>query len=255
MAKYALLFSGGINKRRNEIRYANDLGFIYTVLTEKLQYFPQNIIVLYSDGTPIDYNNLLINTQPAKKDNFLSIMAEYNKQINKNDLFTFIASNHGGENGELCTWEDTPIYSHEFINAAANILCIKIIILGQCYGGNYTYPKNKIDNSVILSANAPEQPSYPKLAIDANGIYGVDTVNEYDEFLYNFFSYYNDSYPCGKSLNTIKKDNLILSAYKYAKNNGFLYNGRYFGGKLRQETPYIKYHLNETEISISTLCL
>jgi len=256
MVKYTFLFSGGMDNRRNYNRYANNLGFVYKVLTEKLQYLPENITVMYADGISINYDNSIINTQAAKKDNFFSKMTEYNQQITKNDLFTFVASNHGGNDGELCTWEDIPIYRIEFINAANSIACIKIIILGQCYGGNYTYPENKIYNSVILSANAPEQPSYAKIARDLKGKYMLDKINNYDEFLYNFFSYYNGSYPCGKLLKDIKKDNLILSAYKYTRDNDFLCNGINFGSKFRQETPYIKNNLDiNAKIDISTICL
>lgn len=231
MTKYALLFSGGINARYNYNRYANDLGFAYKVLTEKLQYLPQNITVMYSDGTPINYDNITINTTIATKDKFLLKIADYTQQINQNDFFTFIASNHGDKNGELCTWHDNSIERTEFINAIENIECLKIIIMGQCYGGNYTDSQNKIKNSVVLSANVSDQPSYGKIAKASNGKYVVDKNNDYDEFLYNFFSYYNESYPCGKPLNSTKTENTLLAAYEYAKNNDFWGNGIYLDGK------------------------
>ena len=253
MAKYALLFSGGIERKYNYDRYANDLIFAHKVLTEKLQYLPENIAVLYADGRALN----IIHTVPATKDNFLLKMDEYSKIINQNDLFALIVSNHGNQNGDLCTYKNSGtnkldcIQKDEVTTALNNIACKKIIILGQCYGGNYVCPDVDIKNSVILSANEPNTKSYCKLRLNAAGEFEKDINNVYDEFLYNFFSYYNDEYPCGKKLKYPKTKNSLFAAHEYAKNNDFLLNGRIHRGKIHKEVPCIKDNMNGASMILS----
>ena len=51
---YAVLFSGGGDPANNHIRYWNDLKFMYRTLVETLGVDPDNIVVLYADGTAED---------------------------------------------------------------------------------------------------------------------------------------------------------------------------------------------------------
>jgi hypothetical protein len=252
MIKYALLFSGGAYELINHPRYANNLIFAYRVLSEKLHYLPENITVIYADGKNLSNSNLIIPTYSAKKEIFMDKMKYYSELITPNDLFVFVVSNHGEKNGEIYTYRhdlnDTMslIEKEEVIDALNNINCKKVIVLGQCYGGNYTRNDVCIKNSVILSASEPDTMSYRKCKSDIDGKFVADTDNDYDEFLYNFFSYYNGSYPCGKLLNCGKPENTLSAAFEYAKNNDFLLNGKLAKGsnKIYIEIPQIKYNIN-----------
>jgi len=249
MTKYAFLYSGGVIERYNYNRYANDLGFAYKVLTEKHHYLKENVAVMYANGSTLQYDNLKIDTSPAKNNTFLAKMDEYGKIIQPDDVFTFVISNHGGENGELFSWDEAmPIQMPDVLTALNKIKCAKIILMGQCYGGNYTY--FEIENSIVVSANIPNEVSYCKMTI-GNGIYIADKSNEYDEFLYNFFSYCNGSYPCGKPLHCTEINNTVFSAYEYSKNNDFFRNGIMIGGKQYKEIPCIKCNIGATYRNIN----
>lgn len=50
MAKYAVLLSGGLNKKRNAGRYRNDLEFAYKVLREDCQYDEKYITCFFLDS-------------------------------------------------------------------------------------------------------------------------------------------------------------------------------------------------------------
>lgn len=52
--KFALLYSGGIDAGNNKIRYWNDLVLYYRMLVNVLNYHPDNVIVVYKDGTADD---------------------------------------------------------------------------------------------------------------------------------------------------------------------------------------------------------
>ncbi|MDR1459949.1 MAG: hypothetical protein LBI60_07015 [Bacteroidales bacterium] len=136
MTKYAFLYSGGGNKRYNYSRYANDLGFAYKVLTEKHHYSKENTAVMYADGSIVRYDELTINTSPAKEIYFFAMMSEYGETVHPDDVFTFVVSNHGGKNGELFSWnEKISLQMPNVITALNKIKCKKIILMGQCYGG------------------------------------------------------------------------------------------------------------------------
>lgn len=249
MTKYAFLYSGGVSERYNHSRYANDLGFAYKVLTEKYYYSKANVAVMYADGGVLQYNNLAINTFPAKRNAFLITMDDYGNKIYPDDVFTFVVSNHGDINGELYSWNEMmPIQMQDVLTALNNIQCKKIILMGQCYGGNYTC--QNIENSIVVSANMPDAVSYCKMAV-SNGKYIVDKDNDYDEFLYNFFSYCNGMYPCGKPLSCTKGNSTVLSAYEYSKNNDFLRNGIVLGSTLHIEIPCIRINVDESHRDIS----
>jgi len=92
--RYAVLFSGGINAAKNYVRYWNDLKFMYATLVETYGFDPDNITVLYANGTGRDLDMPVDDsaTQAHLEDAFdnLKEVADSNDKI-----FVFI-TNHGG---------------------------------------------------------------------------------------------------------------------------------------------------------------
>ena len=92
--KWAILFSGGINKENAHKRYWNDLAFMYSTLINEYDYDPNNIAVLYKDGKavnndmPVQYSGTQANLETV-----------FNLLRNVADLEDFIfvfSTNHGG---------------------------------------------------------------------------------------------------------------------------------------------------------------
>lgn len=244
--KYALLFSGGIDKDNNYSRYANDLGFIYEVLLGKQDYDVNNISVLFADGQAIKYNEMDINTKAASKINFNFTIDELKKTLKPEDQLLIVVSNHGCSVGTICMWGMDFITREDFVEKLNSLCCKKIFIFGQCYGGDFT--ELYIPNSIILSANLPNEVSYRSCEFlnDCQINFG-----EYDEFLYNLFSYVNGRYPDGNSLKQPKQGNSLYDAYCYAKEYDVFKDGITCKQHFLKEEPQIKEcDLSSKEIEI-----
>ena len=98
--KYALLYSGGINKAQAAIRFWNDIGATYRMLMAK-GFSPDNIVVVYKDGNPdhgySSYDNILVN-YPATAAGFQSAINQLKNRMTVRDTFVLAISNHGGGN-------------------------------------------------------------------------------------------------------------------------------------------------------------
>jgi hypothetical protein len=92
--KYAILFSGGYNANSNYGRYWNDLKFMYSTLVNTLGWDPNNIAVLYADGTakdndmPVHYSATQANLTTA-----FDLLREASGMLDT--VFVFF-TNHGG---------------------------------------------------------------------------------------------------------------------------------------------------------------
>jgi hypothetical protein len=92
--KYAILFSGGYNAWNNYGRYWNDLKFMYSTLVNTLGFDPNNIAVLYADGTakdtdmPVHYSATQANLTTA-----FDLLREASGSMDT--VFVFF-TNHGG---------------------------------------------------------------------------------------------------------------------------------------------------------------
>lgn len=244
--KYALLFSGGIDKNNNHPRYANDLGFIYEVLLEKQNYNDKSIKVLFADGQGIRYNGTTISTKAATKVNFNSTIEELKSTVKPEDQLLIVVTNHGDSLGTICTWGMDFINKEDFAETVLSLSCKKILIFGQCYGGDFI--ELNIPNSIILSANIQNSVSYCSCEVLEDGRI---TINDYDEFLYNFFSYINGEYPSGSNLKQFKQGNSIYDAYYYAKEYDVFKNGISYGTLFMKEEPQImEYGLDANEIEV-----
>lgn len=208
MAKYAVLLSGGVNNKSNEIRYNNNLGYAYTVLTKKLNYKEENIYPLYANGVDLKYNGLVIKSQLASSENFIKTLESIS--FREDDILFILVSNHGGKNDFINLWGDGITLSlKDFSGIMNKVKCKKIILFGQCHGGNIC--NYHLDNTFMMTANQAGLVSYSRIC-------SINQEPDYDEFIYHFISYYNGSYPDGTCLKTSAYDNDLELAFKYASN-------------------------------------
>lgn len=246
--KYALLFSGGVNESYNYLRYKNDLGFMYKVLLKAQGYQHNNINVLFADGQTIVYDGISISTKSATKVNFDSTVSNLEKLLNPEDQLLIAVSNHGSNDGIICTWGNGFLNKDDFLNKFSNLICKKIFIFGQCYGGDFI--NTRIPNSIILSANSKNKVSYCSAYLKQNSQLALNL--NYDEFLYNLFSYVMGSYPSGENLKESKQGDSLYDAYQYAKKYDIFKPGAFYLKETDiSEVPQIKeYGLNSKEIEI-----
>lgn len=204
MRKCAILLSGGVNHIYNHERYKNDLYLAYSVLKNIGNFSDEDIFLFYGNGTG-NFKDSEIIPQAAKKDSVLRCLVDIKLKLDENDEFVLVVSNHGGdeENGNICLWGyDDSISLSELSVYLNGIKAKKIIILGECFAGNIL--KYNITNSCIFTANEEGKPSYASLQ------------NDYDEFLYHFFSYVLSKYP-DTGIRIPEGKNNLIEAYQYAR--------------------------------------
>lgn len=222
MDKYAILLSGGVSASLNCNRYKNDLGFAYTILVNKLGFNDKNVKILYSMGQIINYNNVIIPTEYASELNVTQSLI--NLKVNKDDVLFIMVSNHGsdGNSGFINLWGTEKITLSEFTDILNKIECNKIVVLGQCYGGNILNFYH--NDTCIITANDVSKVTYTRF-----DYINTKFADDYDEFLYHFLSYLNGAYPDGNPINTYKNSNDIISAFDYASENDIYHpkNARY----------------------------
>ena len=102
-------------------------------------------------------------------------------QLEKEDEFVLIVSNHG-DNDLINLWDQKYILFDELADVLKQIKAKKIIVLGECYAGNFI--RDDIENCCILAGNEKDRVTY------------VHSQNrDYDEFLYNLLSFLYGKYP------------------------------------------------------------
>ncbi len=92
--RYAVLFSGGGDARNNHARYWNHLKFMYSTLVNTYGYDPENITVLYADGTAED-NDVPVDgsgTNPELRAAF----DDLREVLSSRDFLFVYTTNHGG---------------------------------------------------------------------------------------------------------------------------------------------------------------
>ncbi|ERK31254.1 caspase family protein [Clostridium intestinale] len=234
MGNYALLFAGCYNEKNLYIRYSRDIAYMYEVLRDKYNYSTDNIEILYSDGRSILYNGYTYYTKPACRNDIINQLNHYINKLSESDKLLIMITNHGGleitsvgKKASIYTWDQNYLLQTEFAQLVSQIRAKKIILFGQCYGGNFL--DENIPNSIIMSANFKDMLSY--------------SLNDltYDEFLFHFISYFNGSYPGNLSLNSSNDDLSLQAAFNYAKNNDSKRNPINVRGKIIYSVPLIKF--------------
>lgn len=203
MRKCAVLLSGGINYSYNYKRYKNDLYLAYNVLKNIGDFSDEDIFLFYGNGTGW-FEDTGIIPYAAEKLQLLNRLEDLEHKLDIGDEFVLVVSNHGGneQEGNICLWGLEYITLLDLSKHMNKIKAKKIIILGECFAGNIL--KYEITNSCIFTANKQGEPSYAGLKED------------YDEFLYHFFSYILGKYPDTK-IRIPYGNNNLLEAYEYAK--------------------------------------
>lgn len=204
MGKYAMLLSGGVSKTHNYSRYRNDLEWVYKVLIEDCDYKKDDISVYYADGSSIEYEKNALLTYSAEKDKILEYLNECTGKLTATDYLTIVVTNHGSNDleGYIHLWGTEYITLQEFADMLNKIKARKVILLGQCYGGNML--RYDIKNCCLLTSNAEGKVSY------------CNPFNDmYDEFIFHFFSYIHGKYPDQVKINE-SAENDIQAAFQYA---------------------------------------
>lgn len=224
MKKHAILLSGGVNSQANYRRYKNDLEFVYRVLIEDCGFQKVDVKIFYANGVSLDYNGEEILTKEASIDNILEILEDEKNDLNMEDELVLVVSNHGGsENGGCINlWGSETLSLDKLSQELQKINARKILLLGECFAGNIL--KNDINNACIMTANMSGMESYTN-----------PYNNDYDEFLYHFFSYIHGCYPSGKSLKQ-QGENNVKEAFHYAVDMDVFAPNNLIGDKIRKIT-------------------
>ncbi|MCY2953455.1 MAG: GEVED domain-containing protein [Planctomycetota bacterium] len=107
---YAVLFAGGANASNNHARYYNNIKDVYNTLVDTHKLAPENIYVLFADGTNVaaDQNSgggvlinsdmsYAVNVQSATSANLETTLTTTMKNaVDANDHFFFYSFDHGG---------------------------------------------------------------------------------------------------------------------------------------------------------------
>lgn len=189
--KYAVLISGGYNAVNNHPRYWNDISFIYTTLKKKYGYKPDNIYVLFADGTSPSADNSDGGSSPtsldgdkkpdingaATKEQISLVFDTLQSRLTSEDFLFIFTTDHGGagEDGGavMYLWNDY-ITDVEF-GVEVNKLTAydtMAIAMEQCFSGGFERSL-AAKNRVFISAASATQYSW------AMGPY-----YQYDEFSY-----------------------------------------------------------------------
>jgi hypothetical protein len=199
--KYALLYSGGIDKDHAYERYWNDLALYYAMLVWLYHFDPANIVVVYKDGVP--ENDDAPVDQAATPAGLNAAFQDLATRMDANDEFFFFITNHGGqapdagspapgdEDFQLDTIDETTFYYDQNgapydddIAAYVNALRFgkMICVMEQCFSGGFIYDLRGPNRVLVSAANEVEVSSGGALYDDflrlfASALLGVDPVD------------------------------------------------------------------------------
>mgnify|MGYP002706753991 CR=1 FL=1 len=208
---YAMIISGGINKKMNYKRYWNDCSFIYKTLIQKYKYKKSNITVLMADGTDpaadmyvspgiyksspldLDGDGVADIQYAATYSDVINVLKKYLTTLQKGDNLFIYTIDHGGLTSDghstLCLWTDENsngrknLYDYELGNYIKQYSAKGVnvnIVMGQCHSGGFidyvNYP-----NVTIATACKKEEVSYAlNLHYDAFVYYWTSAMNQAD---------------------------------------------------------------------------
>ncbi|MEQ1745502.1 MAG: hypothetical protein ABMA02_08755 [Saprospiraceae bacterium] len=261
--KYALLYSGGINRAGAYRRCWNDLQFMYSVLREKYGYSDENIVVVYNDGVgrdasmPVDF--------AATPNGLIAAIDFLRTRTTDNDDLVLFVTNHGGG---LHRWDGHQGFPNLFNNATrqTGVLDVNLDEAEPENTDEVIYFFNSNPNKLSDDAFAEEINSIPHrrlVAVLEQGFsggfiqdmsspnatimtacledefsYGGFTIGgvEFDNFSYFFTAAINQAHINGFSLHTNPDtDNngrvSILEAYNFAQASAFDISRRYGDGE------------------------
>jgi hypothetical protein len=173
--KYALLYSGGINKDKSYQRYWNDIALYHAMLTWVYGYEPENIVVVYKDGVP--ENGFAPVHHPATPAGLAAAFADLGARMDFTDEFFFFMTNHGGTIADMgspapadedfaqdtvdeCAFyydQNTVPYDDDvaaYVNGLsfARMICV----MEQCFSGGFIYDLRGPNRVIVSAANEVE---------------------------------------------------------------------------------------------------
>ena len=184
---YAVLFSGGHSPLGNYPRYYDAIKDLYTVLTVSYQLKPEDIYIIYADGTNpgVDRSDgrnsdmsfaLANNVLPATYVNLDTAFATLGNKMTANDHMLFYTFNHGGgdfgatsRGGEetLTGWY-TEIADWQVANSVARIQEGHVtMVFTQCFSSGI------LDNIIATTTGQKRISTNAKL-------YGMSATNHYE---------------------------------------------------------------------------
>lgn len=172
--KYALLIGGGVTKQDTFESYYKNIKYVANTL-RKLGYDDGNIKILFyggkSSGRPIVEGK-------ATKKRLIEELSHFEKIIDSNDSLLIFRSGHGiielifEKYGILSMNEHVPENENIKVTGTASVMCFPdgpmsylefqeklgrikgkqiVLILNQCFSGEFTNIANKLDNTVVIS--------------------------------------------------------------------------------------------------------
>lgn len=172
--KYALLYSGGINKDMAYDRYWNDMSLYYNMLIYIFGYDPDNIIVVYKDG--IAKANTMVVNYPANPEGIDEALMYLEEMMMPQDEFFFFMTNHGGtvadagsprvndeptgDKTDECSFyynESSYPYDDDVKDWVDRLNFSRMIcVMEQCYSGGMIYDLRGPNRIIITAANETE---------------------------------------------------------------------------------------------------
>ena len=205
--QWAVIISGGISPECNYSRYWNDCKYIYTTLTQKLDYPANHIFCLISDGidpaydrrtgsstfdsSPIDFDNdgeRDVDYSAIKHD-ISAVFSYLGSVVSDNDEVLVFITDHGDKEGIICLWNNETLTPSE-LDAELDKLGTKVnidVVMGQCYSGA-AIPALRADNRTIVTACNASQVSYGIDSYDYFLKYWTDGLNNINPDIVGQFS-------------------------------------------------------------------
>ena len=172
--KYALLIGGGVTKNDAFESYYKSIEYVANTL-RKLGYDDGNVKILFYGGK--SSGRLIIEGNATKK-RLTEELSHFEKIIDLNDSLLIFRSGHGiielifEKYGILSINEHVPENENIKVTGTTSVMCFPdgpmgylefqeklgrirakqiVVILNQCYSGEFTKIANKLDNTVVIS--------------------------------------------------------------------------------------------------------
>jgi len=172
--KYALLIGGGITKQNTFESYYKNIEYVANTL-KKLGYYDGNIKILFYGGKSSE--RPIVEGKATKK-SVIDELSHFEKIIDSNDSLLIFRSGHGiielifEKYGILSINEHVPDNENIKVTGTTSVMCFPdgpmsylefqeklgrirgkqiVVILNQCYSGEFTKIANKLDNTVVIS--------------------------------------------------------------------------------------------------------
>ena len=171
---WAVLISGGGDVHSNHVRYWNDIGETYEMLTSTYGYDPANVLVLYADGNPPSASNcddfgdalpyvvpITFSATEASIATVCNIIASDPTTSYDDTLFVFCTDHGTDDPVRMALWEETiepSIFADNTHFGKITKYSVRIFEMEQCFSGGFI-PSLSASRTVICTAAAADRTS------------------------------------------------------------------------------------------------